>query len=513
LEPELSISEKRNSANLLRKKGDTHGAIELYEQIWELEKTAWDGKFLAICKRQEGRLDESREYVDYVKSHFPDFKPILSDELWLDYQNVKDYDIHGYLEIAEKILENSSLADPYLGLIYIKTCLAVARRATKDNWPIIALSYLDKLNYKQISNKSYLFAGQIRASDQKQFFVWYADALIGNEQVESFLNQFYSELEFSEGKQTEFTEKIISSSTFDAHDGERLSRKVFGRYLKQIFDERYHRTHPDHIGDFVKPKLLMSGLSQFLFCPISYSINQTVPQSSEESWEIDEWRHKKLKLGDRLSRYKDSQDFKKCFEDTTISDFDKLESEFLELLKARLLHDNTSNQKPYTFSLQDGKLAAAPDYVFGSEDGQRFVVIEKFSSIYSSDFNHTSTFDSDGVKVFGLLEGEQPSENQISHGYHLTWYYEYVDTNLDGSYPNKMIQITSFRLIKMRRDENNNRKFKRYLEEFERFNSEKKLKVDGMSISNANKCLNCSVMTFCKHKSGAFNTLELPYQT
>jgi len=35
--------------------------------------------------------------------------------------------------------------------------------------------------------------------------------------------------------------------------------------------------------------------------------------------------------------------------------------------------------------------------------------------------------------------------------------------------------------------------------------------VNGDKISYPNKCLNCSVVSYCNHKTGKFNTVNLPY--
>lgn len=37
------------------------------------------------------------------------------------------------------------------------------------------------------------------------------------------------------------------------------------------------------------------------------------------------------------------------------------------------------------------------------------------------------------------------------------------------------------------------------------------MEIDGDRISFANKCLNCSVVAYCNHKTGNFNSIELPY--
>lgn len=35
--------------------------------------------------------------------------------------------------------------------------------------------------------------------------------------------------------------------------------------------------------------------------------------------------------------------------------------------------------------------------------------------------------------------------------------------------------------------------------------------IDADRISYANKCFNCSVFTYCNHKIGKFNIINLPY--
>ena len=35
--------------------------------------------------------------------------------------------------------------------------------------------------------------------------------------------------------------------------------------------------------------------------------------------------------------------------------------------------------------------------------------------------------------------------------------------------------------------------------------------MEGNRISHPKKCLNCSVVSYCNHKTGKFNTIKLPY--
>lgn len=76
----------------------------------------------------------------------------------------------------------------------------------------------------------------------------------------------------------------------------------------------------------------------------------------------------------------------------------------------------------------------------------------------------------------------------------------------------KKIRIKAYKIFQINNTEQEKEHLKNTINRIESFKKTKELTVDGNRISYANKCLNCSVVTHCNHKTGKYNHVNLPYK-
>jgi hypothetical protein len=84
-----------------------------------------------------------------------------------------------------------------------------------------------------------------------------------------------------------------------------------------------------------------------------------------------------------------------------------------------------------------------------------------------------------------------------------------VETN--NAQIKKKIVVSSYRLFKVVPGSDNNRKLKTTIDLVLKLRQTKAIDIEGSKISYANKCLNCSVVSYCNHKTGKLNKIRLPY--
>ena len=76
----------------------------------------------------------------------------------------------------------------------------------------------------------------------------------------------------------------------------------------------------------------------------------------------------------------------------------------------------------------------------------------------------------------------------------------------------KKIKITSYRIVKIERNNANSSKLNETLKRVKEFKRTNSMLVDADRISYANKCFSCSVFNYCNHKTGKFDQINLPYE-
>jgi hypothetical protein len=437
---------------------------------------------------------------------YPNFKPLKTDKLWLDYsEKIKDWDNPDLVSDAEDILSRTNQQDKYEGNIYKKTVLNTVRYLCYKNEHNDAYSWLLKLDQSKISNTGFLYDGKWFPADRKVYFIRLADVLIILEKYINYIDDSFEKLNFSPVKLRQFKSHLIESITYKDY----ISRVKLARYIKN-FQEEFELRERKILKKIYNPKKIISvsDLSQYLFCPVSYAINATYDIDANDTWEKDEWLGNRRNFSDRHRIYDQYNDFQKAFDDSDILINDEFKKDFDYLFSSKIIVDNVSKSSLQLFTDNQKSIVGAPDYILKTGNGNNIVVTEKFSSIHSADSK--TPFDSDLVKHFAYLE--KFDEMELDFGYFINWYWELIGIKTNTGKIKKKIKIISYKIVKVERNNANSNKLNKVLNRVEMLKTTKSMQIDADRISYANKCFSCSVFSYCNHKTGKFDQINLPYE-
>lgn len=502
----MTISELKNTAKQYKNAGDFDKSMELYEELWAQEQNEWNGYFLAQVYRKSNNFQKARDLHNQLAQRYPNFKPLKTDRLWLDYsEKIKDWDNSNLVSDAKDILSNTNQYDQYEGNIYIKTVLSTVRYLCYKNDHSDAYEWLLKLDQSRITNTGFLYGEQWYPADRKVYFIRLADVLIILGKYVDYINESFEKLNFSPTKTRQFKSHLIDSITYDDY----ISRVKLARYIKN-FQEEFELREKKNFKKIYNPNktISVSNLSQYLFCPVSFAINETYEIDANDTWEKDEWLGNRRNYSDRHRLFNQNQEYQKAFDDTDILVSDELKNDFGHLFKSKILVDNVSKHLLQLFTDSHKSIVGAPDYILENSNGNKIVLTEKFSSIHSADSQ--TPFDSDLVKHFAYLE--KFDQTNLDFGYFITWYWELIDIETNTGRVKKKIKITSYRLVKVERNNSNSNKLNNALNRVKSIKSSKSMLIDADKISYANKCFNCSVFSYCNHKTGKYDQINLPYE-
>jgi len=496
---ELKIEAKKQLKNK-----DFSSAVDLYNQLWKSEKNEWNGYFLAQSYRKLKEFESAREIHEFIKKNYPNFKPIKNEKLWLDYDEkiIENWKNPKIEDEARKIIEQADQYDKYTNSIYIKTILKVVKYLLYEKNCSNAFEWLKKMDQSVINNTTYEYNGTIYPADRKIYFINYAEILIQQNSYEDYIEENLSSLGFEEIKLSLFKQKILDKITFS--DSSDISNKALAIQIKYFQEESSLRKKLNYTKIYNPEKnTLVSDLSHYEFCPVSFAINETFKINNNTTWEKDEWQTKKKTLSDRFIDYKNKKNIEQVLNDTDIIWDDNTKNDFKTIFESSIIINNAINSKPTVVANTSKTLFGAPDYVFKHPEGYTFSLTEKFSSIYAADKG--IPFYSDLVKHYAFIQ-ELKSLN-ISFGYLLTWYWNFED---NGSNTKKM-KVKKYRLFKIELDNNKIQQLQNTIERVHNFKKNKMIEVDANRISFPNKCLNCSVNIYCNHKTGKYTQVKLPY--
>lgn len=500
-----TIQELRQKADELKKKEDFENALPLFREIWEREKSEWNGYYFAQCLRKTDNFVEARQLQHEIKNSFPSFRPIHNEELWLDYsEKIKDWQNPDILSDAEDLLSKTDKYDKYTGSIFNKTVLSVVKHLTFNDDNSTALEWLEKLDFSVLSTTPFSYKGQKYPSDQKVFFILYADILIKLGKHVNQIERYLTTLSFEGIKHTQFKKKIIEEITY----GDYISRLVLALYLKYFKEEIHLREKDEYVSIYNSGKVtLVSDLGDFEFCPVSFAINETFSVPSNATWEKDEWLGDKKCLLDRYKDYQKSKSFDDVFKDSLIEINETTKKDFGFIFTSKILSNNHDGENKTFFSNQNNTIRGIPDYVFENSSQKKFVVVEKFTKRTSE--NIQSAFTNDLIKLYGYIF--ELSSLKIDFGFLIYWYWMYDDIETENGSIKKKMRIKAYRIFKVEKTSENKNKLADCIVRLVALKQTKQYKVEGDKISFANKCLHCSVITFCNHKTGKFNIVKLPY--
>ena len=504
----MSIQELKNAADQLRKSKQFGKALSIYQKLWEQDNNAWNGYFVALCLRQNEQLVECREFHDMYDQLFPSMVPMKTERLWLDYkQYIKDYKYAEFEAAGRDILARSDQYSKETDKVFIKTVLAVVQRINYSATE--KLLWLNKLDQSILDNNVFRFNHIAYPADRKRYFLEYSQALIELGSPNDYVADRLNELGFVGAKHNEFFKFIVGKFNYKNSSGiTHTSRLELAKVLKVLAEELHLRKYNTTENIFIKNKTVsVSDLSHYIFCPVSYAIQRTFKIYSAESWERDEWKKQKLYLADRYKRFHETKTFDFAFEDTTIVRDNEFLEKFTAIFQSKMELNNATTKEHIIMKSVSGKINGSPDYIYLHPKKLRFVVTEKFSHKNSADVN--TPFDSDLIKQYAFLS--EFGNYNIDFGLFLTWYYshEEVEGSKEGE---KQIVINSYRLHKVQIDEKTKQKLHMVIDAVKIFDVAGKIEIDGKQISFPQKCLNCSVVSYCHHKTGAYNEVNIPYE-
>lgn len=502
----MTVQQIKNEANRKRKDGDFLGAMELYKRLWDLDRNEWNGYFLAQCLRKIEEYSDARELHEQLARLYPGFTPIRNDKLWLDYnEKIKDWENPRFISDAEDILRRADRYDKYTSSVFTKTVLKTVKWLRSKREYTSASHWLSKLDQSVIDNSVFVYQGQVYPADRKEYFILLADVLVSLNRHIGYIEEVLDKLNFAMNKKAAFLDVIRQSITFD--EGY-ISRKKLARYLKDFAEEFHSRLRQSpKIQQYKKKVTLVSDLSHYLFCPVSFAISETFKLDTDSSWERDEWKQDKKLFVHRHKIYKKTGSLKSAFDDSLLRVDQQFVNDLGYLFNSTIRVNNTTNPNPTIYENNSKSLKGAPDYLLQDDKGIKFVLTEKFSNVHSAD--RQKPFDSDLVKHWAFVE--EIENIGASFGFFLTWYWDWVDDSTSVGNARKHMVITKYRIVKIEKNTANRNRLLRAIERVEHFRNSQVMSVDGQKLSWPRKCLNCSVMSYCNHKTGNYDELRLPY--
>lgn len=503
----MTTAERRAEAKRLKGEKSYLSAIIHYEILQVEDLSDWNDYFLSVCYRHTKQFQKAWPLVRNIVERSPSFQPIKNEILWLTYSDkIKNINNDNVIEDAEDLLLSCDISNRFTGPIFIKTVLEVVSQY-KEAYPSLALTWLEKLNPLSLTNTVYRFNNITYPSDKKRYYILYADVLIASGNYMEFIREKLAFLSFSESKLEDFTNYIQKSLTFETYSGsEKISNTKLALYIKNLQEEVIFKGLTNPKTAFQDKTLVsVANLSSFLFCPVSLAINLTFDQYQNESWEKDEWKNEKLRLGDRYSFF-NGDNIYRVFQDTKIEQTSKMIEEFSFILNSKLVTNNTGSAKPNIIFGSNPNIVGVPDYIFKSPNGDFFVVTEKFS--YGSHEEVHIPFKSDLIKPSSFLNSFP--ELNLKFGLLLTWFWTTLEID-DHRGKFRKIVVSSYNIAEVKKTEQNQNAILDIEKDIRKFKTFRTHKVEGKKLSDPKKCLNCSVVSFCYHKTGRFNTVNLPY--
>lgn len=243
-------------------------------------------------------------------------------------------------------------------------------------------------------------------------------------------------------------------------------------------------------------------LSNFVFCPVSFSINKTFQTSKIEATYNGIYLHEQARLLNHYNKT-DQDEFEynhsNVINETYVGDHNKL---FIEDIRNSTLvfTGHNVNDKTKYFIGNKGNYAGQPDYIFRNKDNDFFVVEEKYQ-LYNYDENSDSEsfFNNHIIQLVSYLHAI-PNYN-FKYGYLVYWKY----LNDFGN-----CRVISLHVKKIEKSENSQKYLVKEFNVLHNFIKSGSIEFDRKSL-NYKKCANCVSNLYCGHKTGKFDKLTYPY--
>lgn len=248
------------------------------------------------------------------------------------------------------------------------------------------------------------------------------------------------------------------------------------------------------------PKIISAtDLANFVYCPVSFSINKTFITSKIEATHNGVFLHEQARI---LNYYKNIDEEKIDYDSSNVIDdsfIDNLNKLFIEDVRNSTLifsgHNLQDNEK--YFISNKGTYAGQPDYIFKNQKNDFYVVEEKYQ--LNNDNSSDHFYKNHIMQLISYLHAIP--NYYFKYGYLVYWKYnnDYGD-----------LKITSLKVNKIEKTENS----KIYLiKEFNNLKNFIKSGVLSFDTNNLNhkKCANCVLNLYCGHKTAKFDKITYPY--
>lgn len=268
-------------------------------------------------------------------------------------------------------------------------------------------------------------------------------------------------------------------------------------------------------------------LSNFTYCPISFSISKTFEIAKLESAQIGSLQHNKTKLINYVLSNKDNRHYASIEKqlgddekkDSTFDNFINEENRnFFSTLKSSEVifygHDKFENKTKF-FKSSKGNFIGQPDYVFKGSNGDHYIVEEKFQylpKVYENVVNTlgnddkvsnkrqpTRFYDNHTIQLLSYIYGI--SDFDVKFGYLVYWKYF-----IEGDEP----KIISCNVLEIKKTRENREQLIGTYNNLKHLLEHKKASFE-ISNRSAAKCASCVNNILCGHKTGQFMEYTLPY--
>lgn len=482
-------------------------ASKLYAQVWQHEKIPLNGLMLLKSLRKSDQYSQAREFLSLLLSKYPSNLRIINESLWLDYsEKIKDQDNLNLINDAETLISKCNKNDKYTGLIYNKTIILIVQYFISKNNFKKAWEWILKLDHWFIDNKTRMFKEKIIPSDRKKYFVFFTQILIHTQKHEEYLDKCLIKLNFSENQRKKFYDYYIKD--IKNFKNEIISSKLI-KHIKNLKEEIHLRRDGVKRTYYRNDKtMLISDLSHYLFCPVSYAINETYRVDAGMRMEKNEFADDMRLFIDRHKIYEKTKNFSKCFDDSSLIVDNGIKNDFGYFFNSYIKVNNATNPNPTIYSNRNNSLKGVPDYIMTDSSGIDYAITEKFS--YLKKDEPKRLYESDLIKHYAFLD--ELENLNLAYGYFITWYWRMeIDPNEKREYFDKKKDVYTYNIFKIERKNEYSKILQETIKEVNQFRQNKTLKVDISEIAYPGKCLNCSYQSFCNIKGGRFSSISLPY--
>ena len=335
--------------------------------------------------------------------------------------------------------------------------------------------------------------------------------------------------------------QILSEKTQISHFRYEWERSVYDQprgVIEGLIGEYKLRSKRSKFFNIKQRKqITASDISDFIFCPASFSIKNTYEVPSTEKMQSGTNLHeqkylekyilnlinKKLNydlipksLFNELQEGKNLEKFsnlKEKYQKNNRKYFNEISKGFYsDLLKSKIIFRGHKNEdlKPKSkkksfqelikmnkiFSTKDGSIVGIPDYIFKRENGEKFILEEKHT--WQEKVNNI--FENHEMQALSYMNMIEHNHKNLISGYviYFTW----------GYFKGK-ISSKEAKLYKVDSSSEKQKKLKNTINNLNSFIKSGEMKFAKQSIE---KCIGCTARVFCNHINGDIDKVTFPYK-